>query len=447
MEHKKEELERDFCDPEMQPEPAEKVELEPPVNPDYKQGKESADHQQKKKKKLSPLDEVKVYLKLDQVKFENGMIRRRGSFVSADDLVREYYLGLKNKYRGVSKGDIHDVIVHAQYEFKNERLKSFRSDLKFREKNQILELWLRSVTGESERFPVYLAVMSHFIWQVKRKVFELPVEHHIMPVISGKQGSGKSTAISKLVEPIADYCVTLDVSSATDNREYFNFHKNFICFFDELAKAEKADVNSLKKLITAPKITYRMLGRHENGEAPNTCTFIGATNGRIEDMIYDPTGMRRFFEIPGLDKLDWSIINGTQYLGLWQGVDEHSVSPIIPFLEQVHNLQEEIRSQDSVEEWLSEKQITFVSGDTLVIGEIRKSPSELYDNYVDWLDLQKRKPVSLKKFSLRIRQQGAVQSRSPAGQRIYRYTDRIDKSPRELADEKFLNELGLPQSY
>lgn len=403
--------------------------------------------EQSKKKKLSPLDEVQAYLVLDRVKFENGMIKRRGSFISSDDLVREYYLGLKKKYPSVNKGDIHDVIVHAQYEFKAKRLKEFREDLKFRGSNQILEQWLRAVVGESPRSPIYLAILGHFLWQVKRKVFALPVEHHLMPVITGKQGSGKSTAIMKLLEPIADYSVTLDVSSANDNREYFNFHKNFVCFFDELAKADKADVNSLKKLITAPKITYRILGRHENGEAPNICTFIGATNSRIEDMIYDPTGMRRFFEIPGQDRLDWSIINTTKYLDLWQGIDEESASPILPYLAQIRNLQEEIRALDSVEEWLCEKGIAFVCGDTLAISETRKSPLELYTCYVDWLEMQKRKPVSQKKFSLRIQEHGAVQSRSPSGQRIYRYTEKTPKSEQESADEKFLSSIGAVEPF
>lgn len=408
--------------------------------------KQSEDEKPKKKKRVSPLTEVLAYLKLDQVKFENGMIKRKGAFISSDDLVREYYLDLKKKHHRLSKADIHDVIVHEQYKFKSECLKQFRAGLKFRESNQLTEQWLRAVVGESPRFQIYLAVMQHFLWQVKRKVFDLPVEHHLMPIITGKQGSGKSTAIFKMIEPIAEYSVTLDVSSATDSREHFNFHKNFVCFFDELARAQNADVNSLKKLISAPKITYRILSRHENGEAPNTCTFIGATNGRIEDMIYDPTGMRRFFEIPGMEKLDWPIINSMEYARLWQSIDEAQPSPILPFLDQIREIQEEIRALDSVEEWICEKGITFVSGDTLVIGESSKAPQELYRNYAEWLETQKRKPVSQKKFSLRIQEQGAVQSRSQSGQRIYRFTDKIQRTEKEKSDEAFLLTIGVPES-
>jgi hypothetical protein len=46
-----------------------------------------------------------------------------------------------------------------------------------------------------------VAMFNKFIWQVKRKIDGLPVFDHLMPVVLGSQGTGKSTLIRQLLEP------------------------------------------------------------------------------------------------------------------------------------------------------------------------------------------------------------------------------------------------------
>ena len=64
--------------------------------------------------------------------------------------------------------------------------------------------------------PLDIAVVKHFVWQVKRKLIGLPVDHHIMPILFGKSGGGKSVAIHKLVEPLKELTLETNMSVFQD---------------------------------------------------------------------------------------------------------------------------------------------------------------------------------------------------------------------------------------
>ena len=63
-----------------------------------------------------------------------------------------------------------------------------------------------------------VAVFNKFVWQVKRKIDGLPVFDHLMPVILGSQGTGKSTLIRQLLEAIDELWVMSDFKQITDDR-------------------------------------------------------------------------------------------------------------------------------------------------------------------------------------------------------------------------------------
>jgi hypothetical protein len=60
-----------------------------------------------------------------------------------------------------------------------------------------LERFVFALTGENG--VVNIAVVKQFLWLVKRKMKELDVTRHLFPVLQGKQNSGKSTAVRKLL--------------------------------------------------------------------------------------------------------------------------------------------------------------------------------------------------------------------------------------------------------
>lgn len=372
----------------------------------------------------NPVTLIQSSLLLDKVTFEKDLLFKRGKPIALDDLAREIYLNLKGQAVTVTKSDVYDVIVQKKYEARESRLVELRTLLTYNASKTDLKRWVRAVSGDCQNQFLIEAVVGHFIWQVKRKLHGLEVGHHLMPILTGRQGSGKSTAIYKLLEPLAGFSVTLDVSACNDPREYYNFQRNLVCFFDELARADRTDVNSLKKVITAPILAHRILGTHQSSTAPNMATFIGATNGSIAEMIYDPTGMRRFFEVPTQDLIDREIVNSIDYQGIWKGIDESVESPILSFLSEISTAQDPLRARDVVEEFLEEREVHFIKPNDDGPDTYETTPTGIHSLYKEWCQDLKRTPVSLAKFGRRIKELGGVQTKNAKSERVYRYRGR-----------------------
>jgi hypothetical protein len=61
---------------------------------------------------------------------------------------------------------------------------------------------------------------------------------------------------------------------------------------------------------------------HSVPSVKQSCSFIGCTNKNTFEVLWDPTGARRFWEIKTLPKVNWEIINSIDYEELWKGIDE-----------------------------------------------------------------------------------------------------------------------------
>jgi hypothetical protein len=216
--------------------------------------------------------------------------------------------------------------------------------------------------------PVVEAVLAHFIWQVKRKAYNLPVDYHLMSIITGPQGNGKSTAIyRRLLAPLADFIATPALSELADKRHFEAYQYNYVVFCDEMQNAEKADVDGLKNFISADRQTAREMYSTTIVEFKQNCTPIGCSNKSLATLIYDPTGMRRFFEIVTDETLrtrGWAIHDTVNFTKLWQQIDENLPGKgyLSPVWEQIQQAQEQLRMQDPIEAFLEESEAALVEG-------------------------------------------------------------------------------------
>ena len=236
-----------------------------------------------------------------------------------------------------------------------------------------VENFVKLLCGENNpNHHLDVAVLKHFGWQVKRKLNDLPVDHHMMPVIVGQQGIGKSVAISKFLKPISEFVGTPpDLPTLSDSRCSPFLFKYYVLFFDEMARAQKADINKLKNIISSDSIEYRPLYSNALDERKNTATFLGCSNNGVAETINDTTGVRRFWEIKTRErgenwdetsKTIWAQLNALDYLSMWKAINEKAESPIIPALTQIQAYQEsELRSRDSVELFLEQSEIEKLS--------------------------------------------------------------------------------------
>jgi ABC-type cobalamin/Fe3+-siderophores transport system ATPase subunit len=237
-----------------------------------------------------------------------------------------------------------------------------------------LHKWVKAVTGGEGALAI--AVMEQFLWQVKRKLYALPVIEHLMPVIVGPQGSGKSTAIKKLLEALAYLVDYAGLDVLNDSRETFRLARFYVTFLDEMEGASRAEIEKVKNRITADHVSWRNLGFNTVEMARQTTTFIGASNRGVAELLSDPTGMRRFAEIRSLPKMDWPTLNALDTLAIWRSVKEGGEAPTLAVLPQLRAHQQELRASRPIEMFLAEHTLPSSSPCTRF--------SEIREMYAKW---------------------------------------------------------------
>ncbi len=231
-------------------------------------------------------------------------------------------------------------------------LATLREQLRFAPSEQdLIAQWIEAVTGAKDELDI--AVARHFIWQVKRKLFGLPVDFHLMIVLVGKSGGGKSVAVHKLIGPLIEVTSFRDLRIFNDQFARRAFNRSFIIHFDELARSQDADINALKDVITASTIDWRGIGSETIHSAVQNSTFIGCSNLPVRERIQDPTSSRRFWQLDCADQLSWETINVIDYFALWKSIDENGPCPLLPVLNEIRVRQEQtLQHRDVIEDWL-----------------------------------------------------------------------------------------------
>ncbi len=307
----------------------------------------------------------------------------------------------KRQLRGFSENDLKKAFEELSEDFMIEARRKMIDGLKCKQEDLSEMLsFVKALTGRSNT--VTEAVLAHFIWQAKRKMLNLKVYDHLMPVINGPQGIGKTEAVKKLITPAEPCILRSRITDLIDSRSGLSLTPNFIGVFDEMQGASKADIDGLKNLITQDFASIRMLGTNDVVSVKQNCTFIGTTNKPISEQIFDSTGMRRFFEIKLVDKIDWNAINTIDYDKLWQGIDESKPNG---YLSQVENelraIQSELTAVDDVDDFLQEHGITLPTSDSEDV-----PCNQLYDTYRVWAANSGTKAITKQLLGRRLKSRG-----------------------------------------
>lgn len=224
------------------------------------------------------------------------------------------------------------------------------------------------------------AILRKFIWQVKRKMIGLPVSNHLMPVILGPQGVGKSTFVRDIfLKPISELTGNTDFKMIEEERNTEQW-RNFALFLDEMGYADKADIDNVKNKITAVSVTGRPMGTNFNVQYRQNATFIGCSNKELNQLIRDETGNRRFAALRFSSNPDWSKTDAIVPTLLWLSVDERGDDPTKEIADQLRAQQESVREKSIVEQWLSEWQMPLAyKGKAL-------NAAKLYDEFKTWAE-------------------------------------------------------------
>jgi hypothetical protein len=351
-----------------------------------------------KKKKPEAFTWVLRWLETNKVKYDyaggGGIID--GNAEEGEVLLARLELASTKEETAISVRNIRNSVLLWERQERKRIVDAVRQEVAYRGSGKAVEAFVAAVTRKEVPDALDVAVLRQFIWLVKRKLNVLPVERHLMPVLYGKQEGGKTTAIQQLLVPLGPLAsFPSDMHFLGDERQLFRLARTYACCFDEMAKAERVDVESLKNKITSATVEWRVMATNKLQSGRNTATFIAGSNRPIKELILDATGMRRFYQINCAPELDWHVINNLDYWTLWQSVDEQAQAPITPFLAVLRQHQEGLRAKDSVEEFIEQccNPVGWSGG------------KSLYESYAEWMRLQGRQNYmfSMTKFGERMK--------------------------------------------
>ena len=236
------------------------------------------------------------------------------------------------------------------------------------ERAQAAATCLRLVTATFDLNPTLgVAVLQHFIWQVKCKLLGRPVCHHLMPVIySPVQGSGKTTFVIRLLSPLEELASATALLSDLADPRSGEILASPVVFVDDVEQLDPRRSPVLKSLLTAEDVSRRQLGTSKAKKRRQRATLIGTANEPVSVLIADPTGHRRFVELPfrngavakGGDAEVWRVVDNTDYGLLWRSVDAFEQSPILPHLAALGAAQAAAAPVDTLRECLARLDLT-----------------------------------------------------------------------------------------
>lgn len=278
--------------------------------------------------------------------------------------LRDVNENLDRPIRGFPEADFKKAIGEFIEIKRREELTALRNKIALTNTDRTeLERFLIATTGKID--PVEIAVLSHLIWQTKRKVFGKKSKDHMMVIFKGRQGAGKTEAIRRLFSVLKGWLGNASLAEITDDRWKYFLRTRFVIFCDELQHADRANVDALKNIISSEDLDTRRLGGNIYDVVSQNCSFVGATNKPIAELIRDTTGMRRFFQIDTLERMNWAEINSIDFLRIWQSIDENREPTYIDeFKLQINEIQSTLIIREPEEEFLEQFKLLSGASDT-----------------------------------------------------------------------------------
>lgn len=390
------------------------------------------------KHRHQPIDATpELLMMVEEFLNEKGLKKDFGSyFVAPITKERESFTVTKRRFRlwcqlrldprnGILMKPLEDAFDEYCYLAQKDMIKEFAKNIAYVGPNTSIDVWLQGVVGfNAEVNPLHKVIIRHFIWQVKRKMLGLDVDYHLMPVIFGPQGAGKTRAIERFLEPITKLVLRgKAVNFMDDVRELNVLEENYVCFFDEMSRADQVNTENLKGKMSARTVKCRVFNTLTYVDVEQNCTFIGAANKSLIDLIYDTTGMRRFWQIDGAQtkiqeerERNWALIGGVNALDMWRSVDEaQDIPEIVKYWSEISGVQEGFRATSSIEDFLDTTDIKPAEEGVNPI-----PLAKLYNQYKDYCIEAKLDAVQLKRFARTLRNEHGFKSgRSNVGVTVF----------------------------
>ena len=166
----------------------------------------------------------------------------------------------------------------------------------------------------AEDTPYTRAVTRKALCGAVARILRPGCKHDHMLVLIGKQGTGKSTLVSRLGGKwFSDSLYTVQGKEA-----YEQLQGAWILEMSEMSAMRKAEVEATKAFISKQTDTFRAAYARRSQSHPRQCVFFGTTNDA--EFLHDQTGGRRFWPV--------DIGRRERTRSVWGGLTEAEVGQI-----------------------------------------------------------------------------------------------------------------------
>lgn len=155
-----------------------------------------------------------------------------------------------------------------------------------------LDAWLHTYLGAPEH-EILSVFGAKFLIGAVARVYEPGCQMDNMLVLEGKQGAGKTTAVSALFG--REYMIS-SISDFKSKEASIALQGRWVAEVAELAALKKTDITDVKKFITETVDQFRPVHGRNTVDRPRRCVFVGTTNEH--QYLKDATGNRRFWPVP-----------------------------------------------------------------------------------------------------------------------------------------------------
>lgn len=246
----------------------------------------------------------------------------------------------------------------------NQKLSQLREEIQFDPNANANFDELLDAMRVFEHREIHKAAIMHYMWLIKRKLWRRNAKFHLMLIIyCKKQGFGKSGFLDQLHIALKEIYAKIYGDRIQDKFSADLFDKYYVANFDEMAQFGKNGIAILKEFVTRNLFVSRKMFSDVNVESKQNTTMCGTTNRPINQIIYDASGMRRWWQInvdeENYMKMDFEKLDeweNSKFLKFWKSIDENNdigfYNPELPIFSEMLAYQEEFRAVLPIEQFL-----------------------------------------------------------------------------------------------
>lgn len=231
----------------------------------------------------------------------------------SDDVGLESYI--EKAYRISARGKIKDSIVGIQNRHRVHPVRDYLDNLPIWDGIERVETLFVDFLG-AEDSEYMRAITRKALTAAFTRIYKPGVKFDYMVTLTGPQGIGKSTLISKLSSGwYSDSMITFNGKEAMEQ-----LIGNWLIEVAELTATRRADVETIKQFISKTADEFRpAYGRHKV-HFPRQCIFFGTTNDT--EFLRDKTGNRRFWVVKTSEDAKLSVWEDLDVDQIWAEVKE-----------------------------------------------------------------------------------------------------------------------------